>query len=135
MVVQKITAAEERRVGRMIQFSVNCEPLPQPRPRFSKFGVYEPKKISEYKAKIKQAAKLAMAGLNPITGAIRMTIKLYRKFVATSRRFGDFDNHGKAICDALNKICYVDDSQVVSCTVEKYTDKLNPRVEVEVEEI
>ena len=119
----------------MIKFVAEVEPIPQPRPRFSKFGVYEPKRISEYKAKIKQAAKSAMAGLNPITGAIRMTIKLYRKFVATSRRFGDFDNHGKAVCDALNKIVYADDSQVTKCTVEKFTDKNNPRVEVTIEEI
>jgi Holliday junction resolvase RusA-like endonuclease len=57
----------------------------------------------------------------------------YRKFKVTSRRYGDVDNHGKAILDAMNKIVYVDDSQIVKCEVEKFTDK-NQRIEISVTE-
>lgn len=103
----------------MIKFCAECEPLPQPRPRFSFGRCYQPKKIVEYKQLVASAAKAAMKDLEPMTGALKLSIKLYRKFKATSRRFGDFDNHAKAICDALNGVCFADDSQVVSCTVEK----------------
>ena len=116
----------------MISFVVNAEPLPQPRPRFGFGRAYQPKKIVEYKAQISQAAKIAMSGRELMTGAVQLSIKLYRKFVVTSRRFGDFDNLAKAICDALNGIVYKDDSQIISCHVEKHTDKENPRVEVTV---
>ena len=119
----------------MIKFVVDVEPLPQPRPRFSKFGVYEPKKITEYKKAISQAAKIAMCGCEPMTCAVKMTVRLYRKYARCSRRYGDFDNHAKSICDALNGVVYSDDSQIISCTIEKFTDKLNPRVEVVIEEM
>lgn len=118
----------------MIKFVVEVEPLPQPRPRFSRGRCFQPKVITEYKAQIAQAAQSAMKDKEPMTGAISMSIKLYRKYKSTSRRFGDFDNHGKAVCDALNGVVYLDDSQIVKCTVEKYTDKENPRVEVQIEE-
>ena len=119
----------------MIKFTVPIEPLPQPRPRFSRFGVYEPKKITEYKKAIAAVAKLAMKDSEPMTGELSAVIKLYRKYKRCSRQFGDFDNHAKSICDALNKIVYADDSQIVRCVVEKFTDKENPRVEVEINEI
>ncbi|MBQ6976062.1 MAG: RusA family crossover junction endodeoxyribonuclease [Selenomonadaceae bacterium] len=118
-----------------INFTVAVEPIPQPRPRFSRFGVYEPAAIKKYKNEISQAAKSAMKKLQPLTGELSAVIKLYRKFKRSSRRFGDCDNHAKAICDACNKIIYADDSQIVRCVVEKFTDKLNPRVEVEISEI
>ena len=118
-----------------LKFTIPIEPLPQPRPRFSRFGVYEPKKITEYKAEIAQAARLAMKDSEPMTGELSAVIRLYRKYKRCSRRFGDFDNLAKAVLDALNKIVYDDDAQIVKCTIEKYTDKLNPRVEVEVQEL
>ena len=62
-------------------------------------------------------------------------IRLYRKYKRCSRRFGDFDNLAKAVCDALNGVVFTDDSQIVRCVVEKITDGLNPRVEVEIAEI
>jgi len=45
----------------------------------------------------------------------------------------DFDNIGKVICDALNKIAYRDDSQIVDAMVRKfYSD--TPRVVVTIQE-
>lgn len=46
----------------------------------------------------------------------------------------DTDNYVKAIADALNGVCYVDDSQVVSVVANKWYG-LNPRIEVVVEEL
>ena len=46
----------------------------------------------------------------------------------------DIDNIAKSILDALNKLAYRDDTQVVTLHMEKhYADE--PRVEVEIEEI
>lgn len=32
---------------------------------------------------------------------------------------GDFDNYAKAVCDSLNKIVYLDDSQIVTALIVK----------------
>ena len=119
----------------MINFVADVEPIPQARPRFSRGRCFEPKRNTEYKKQIAQAARSAMGEREPMTCELSAVIKLYRKFKSSSRRFGDWDNLGKAICDACNKIIYADDSQIVRCTVEKHTDKLDPRVEIEISEI
>lgn len=116
-----------------LKFCVNIEPIPQARPRFSRGRCYEPARCTEYKKAVGLAAKVAMNGRAVFEGAVKIRIRLYRKYKSTSRRYGDWDNHGKAICDACNKIVYGDDSQIISCTVEKYTDKENPRIIVEIE--
>ena len=46
----------------------------------------------------------------------------------------DADNVAKAICDALNKIAYVDDSQIVSLEVNKYYSDV-PRAEITITEV
>lgn len=55
-----------------------------------------------------------------LEGAIAADIKLYRNYPVTSRNFGDVDNHLKAIFDALNKICYHDDSQIIDVHCSKH---------------
>jgi Holliday junction resolvase RusA-like endonuclease len=109
----------------------NIEPLPQPRPRFSGGRCYEPAKIKSYKSAVATAGKVAMCGKNLIENPVKVSLKLWRKFKPTSRRFGDFDNHAKSICDALNGVVWLDDSQVVSATVEKYQSAV-PKVEIEI---
>lgn len=46
----------------------------------------------------------------------------------------DADNIAKVVCDALNGIAYIDDTQVVSLSVSKYYSDI-PRVEIEAQEI
>lgn len=65
-------------------------------------------------SKRKRAAKLA--------GAIRPTKK------------PDIDNCIKIIADALNGLAYVDDTQIVGVTAEKYYAEI-PHVDVEIEEV
>lgn len=114
-----------------MKFSVAVEPLPQPRPRFGRGKVFEPAKITTYKAEIKSAAQKVMGELLPISMAVKVQLKFYRKFKAASRRFGDADNLAKAILDACNGILWQDDSQIVSLSTEKF-QSAEPRVEVEV---
>lgn len=116
-----------------MKFSIEIEPMPQCRPRFSGGRCYEPAKMTKYKKEIQNAGLVAMQGKPPTLNAVSVSIKLYRKFKTTSRRFGDADNHLKAILDSLNCVAWLDDSQVVACTVEKYQG--SPRVEIEVTEI
>lgn len=116
-----------------MKFSIEIEPLPQPRPRFSHGRCYEPARITKYKKALGLFATSAMQGKPPTTAPVKILLKLWRKYKPTSKRYGDFDNHAKSICDALNKILWLDDSQVVTCTVEKYQGK--PKVEIEVTEI
>lgn len=71
-----------------------------------------------------------MQGLEPMQGKLKATLKFYRKYKATSRRFGDCDNLSKAVLDACNGVIYVDDSQIISCTASKHTSD-RPRTEFE----
>lgn len=55
-----------------------------------------------------------------IAGKIRPTIK------------PDYDNIGKAVCDALNGIAYRDDAAIVSAVIDKWYTLDNPRVIVKI---
>lgn len=46
----------------------------------------------------------------------------------------DIDNIAKCVLDALNKLAYRDDTQVVELHMEKHYDQI-PRVEVEIREV
>jgi hypothetical protein len=43
------------------------------------------------------------------------------------------DNCAKSICDALNGIVYLDDSQIVELVIRRHVDRERPRAEVTVE--
>ena len=113
-----------------IHFTIDTEALPQPRPRFSKGRAYQPARIVEYKKKIKQAALAAMNGRPPLSTPLKMIMKLGR----STRRRVDVDNLSKAIMDAVNGICYVDDCLVFSLYCTKYFTA-TPQIEVSIEEI
>ena len=119
----------------MIEIQVPADPVPLSRPRFGAGRCYFPRRDTEYRRQVQWAARAQMKGAEPLTGAVTIEIRLFRRFAPTSRRFGDVDNHTKSILDALNSICYSDDSQVVRCTVEKFRDKSQPRAEIRVSEV
>lgn len=83
---------------------------------------------AEAKAYKEQAAWLARAaGMELIEGDVSVTMRIYR-----AAKRGDTDNFLKVGLDSLNGIAYSDDSQIVRIVAERYDDKKNPRVEVEV---
>lgn len=114
-----------------IKIVVLAEPIPLARVRFSGRHCYQPKRNREYRAIVQQAARSAMKDRPPLQGEVTATVKLYRRYRPTARNYGDADNHLKAILDALNGIVYLDDAQIVRCLVEKFTDKEDPRAEIE----
>ena len=114
-----------------MKIEIKAEPIPQPRPRFGRGGkVYQPEKIKAYKNVVSYAAKTAMQGKPPTSEALKINLRFYRRFKASSRRFGDCDNLVKAVLDACNGIIFADDSQIISLTAEKYQG--TPRLELEI---
>jgi crossover junction endodeoxyribonuclease RusA len=75
-----------------------------------------------------RAAILAVAhGMKPVDGEVVVTLKVYRP-----RRAGDLDNSIKAVLDSVKGLAWRDDSQVKRIEAERFEDKVNPRVEMEV---
>ena len=64
----------------------------------------------------------------PMLGEIKVDIKLFHK----SKRKTDWDNFHKLSMDSMTGLVYEDDSQVKKATVEKFIDKDNPRIEIEI---
>jgi len=98
-----------------IQFSVEGQPLSKSNNlQFAKGRAFIPAKFKDYEKKIQEAARVAFQG-DPISGPVRMSIQLWFK----DKRIRDCQNYPKTICDALNGICYNDDSQIVELFVTK----------------
>lgn len=114
-----------------INFTANLEPVPFKRVQSNGKRRFNDRRYSEFKDALGFFAKCAMGGRAPLQGAIKITIHIYGKIIPTALKFGDWDNHGKAISDALNGICYVDDKQIVEGHI--YLHKGAPRIEIEVE--
>ena len=119
----------------MIRLEIKGEPIPAARPRISGRGMYQGARNRSYREEIQMAGRLAMKAAAPLTGALSAVVKLYRSYAPTSRRFGDVDNHLKAIFDGLNGIVFVDDAQIVKCVVTKQQDGKNPRAEISIQEV
>jgi crossover junction endodeoxyribonuclease RusA len=64
------------------------------------------------------------------TVPVAVTLRIYR-----ARKQGDLEGFMKVLLDALEGIAYADDKQIVRILAERFDDKANPRVEVEVTEI
>ena len=98
-----------------IQFSVEGQPLSKSNNlTFGKGRAFIPAKYKAYEKRIQEAAKTCFT-CEPIVGPVKMTIQLWFK----DKRIRDCQNYPKSICDALNGICYNDDSQIVELYVTK----------------
>jgi crossover junction endodeoxyribonuclease RusA len=89
-------------------------------------GVYVSEEAQDYKHDV----ALLAGRTKPIDGELRLTVRLYRP-----RKSGDLDNRLKIMIDALRRIAYTDDNQLVEIHAYRFEDKKFPRVEVEVEGI
>jgi len=126
------------------------EPVAQGRPRASavngKVRMYDPKKSRDFKRSA-VAAKFAPVSL--LEGPLQLEVKVYKpslksfskkKTLAAEEGLlrpttkPDVDNYVKGVKDALNKVIWKDDSQVVDLKVSKwYSEK--PRIEVIIKEL
>ena len=101
------------------------------RARVGKGGGYTPKQTKDAEAQIKAIAR--HAGVKPIDGPVQVTIRaVYEppKSWTKKRRSEamgswkisapDRDNIEKLVTDALNRIAYHDDAQIVTGTTQKF---------------
>lgn len=105
----------------LIKIVANVDPVPFKRV-VGNYRKHNDKRYTEYKEVLGYFALKAMNGREPIKGAIKMTVDIYKPKPkdVTSRNWGDLDNHVKAIMDALIGIAYDDDRQVVEITARKF---------------
>ena len=115
----------------MIEIEIPYNPISAPRPRVARGRVYYDQRYDVWRAIVSHFGKLAMRGKPPLKGSLSVSLHFYKKITPTSKSFGDVDNLSKAVLDALNGICYEDDSQIVELYIEKNrADK--PRCEIEI---
>ena len=104
--------------------TLDMDPVPKGRPRFTRTGhAFTDKKTLQAEAAIRNAA-LAEWGKKPFEGAVELVIqftfkkpKSNKKPLHTQRP--DLDNCAKLVSDAINGIAFVDDSQVISLACTK----------------
>ena len=117
-----------------ITINVPGDPRGKGRPRFGHGAVYTDKKTVAFEQSLAWAAKLEMAGRDPFSGPVIVTIGAYMPIplswnrtahleaISGARRPSvkpDADNIAKAVLDALNGVVFHDDKQVVEMMVMK----------------
>ena len=79
----------------------------------------------KYKTAVARVCKAEK--IEPFVGEVAMKIMVYRP-----RRAGDLDGHFKAVIDGLKGFAFHDDKQVSWLFAERFEDKDEPRVEVQI---
>lgn len=130
-----------------IVFTVLGEPVGKARQRVTRFGTYTPAATVLYENLIKteyrrQCRDHRFDDKQPLRMEVRAEYlipasasKAKRAAMAKGEirpmKKPDWDNVGKVVSDALNKLAYRDDTQIVDCTVQKfYSDR--PRIIVKI---
>ena len=114
----------------MHSFEIPGEPVPKGRARVTRSGfAYTPKRTKEWEVAVFAAAK--QARIPKLSGDVAVVVEFYRK----SRRRADLDNLMKGVMDALNRVAWDDDSQVVKLMATKLVVEENPHTVVVVSEM
>lgn len=95
-----------------------------------------PKEQRVFQDKVRKLASLS--GISVIQGPVLLEITTYLSGRVAPFRWGsgDWDNYGKTIGDALNRIAYADDCQIVDGRVRKLPpDEQGPRIEIRLEQL
>ena len=118
-------------------FTVPGKPKGKGRPRFTKHGgVYTPKNTVDYE-KLILATFLANRQSFCSVSEKPIFVNIFACFNSKKNPWElkpDADNIAKVVLDALNNIVYLDDKQVVSLNVEKFSSD-DDYLYIEVEEL
>jgi len=132
----------------MIKLTIYELPIGKGRPKFSRAGgfvrAYTPKRTRDYQQLVADCFKENYPNHKPYEGALRIDAIFYMKIPkGTSKKKRqlmlenkikhkkkpDKDNLEKAVTDPLNKLAYIDDSQIVESHVYKKYGEI-PRTEI-----
>lgn len=91
-----------------LELIIPGEPVPNARARRGPNGYYTPKRTTEYRQRVQTAWMLAG---RPTLGTAPFSLSAL--FYRSSRRAADLDNLTKGILDALNRLAWADDAQLV----------------------
>lgn len=134
-----------------VTFTVETEPVACARPRFNSKTrhAFTPKKTRQYKDKVASAASKAMYNRTPLEGPLKAEITAYMAIPEGYPRWKrdlidqgkmrptsvpDTDNLAKGVMDAMNKLVFRDDAEIIELLVHKrFSDR--PRMEVCVESL
>lgn len=106
-------------------------------------GVYTPEKTRSQEAIVRQQASLAMNDAQPLEGPLRLRVTLWKPIPASWSRKKreaavyvtgkpDADNTIKLLGDAMNGICYRDDSQIAELFfIRRYGERAYIDISVE----
>lgn len=97
--------------------------------RYANGRVYSNKAANDFKRFVKVFCRQKRVIPFGKQKRLNFTMRVFRP-----RSAGDLDNRIKLILDALNKIAFDDDRQIVEIHAFRFEDPLNPRVEVEITE-
>jgi Holliday junction resolvase RusA-like endonuclease len=130
-----------------ITFTVLGEPVGKARQRVTRFGTYTPEKTVLYENLIKteyrrQCNDHRFDDKQPLCMEVKAEYMIpasasKAKRAAMARgeirpmKKPDWDNVGKVVSDALNKLAYRDDTQIVDCTVRKFYSE-SPKITVKI---
>jgi Holliday junction resolvase RusA-like endonuclease len=126
----------------MIKITLPGEPISKDRPRFSKFGTYDPQKPQKHAAKFQILDQLRQYKNLPFPPDIPIEIEMNFYFsipkgLEVLNSWGlldhvkkpDYDNCEKFLLDVLSGIVYADDKQVYKAySGKEYSE--NPRTEI-----
>lgn len=119
------------------------------RVRLGRYSRYTPEQTKNYENWVKLSFINQYPNFKPLENELSVSIKAYFEIPKSASKKKreqmlngnirptikpDLDNIAKSILDALNKLAYVDDKQIVFLEVEKFYDE-SPRVELMVEEL
>lgn len=114
----------------IVSFFVASNPLPKQSFRKGKYN-YIPKRIMDWERTVRDYAKVAMIDKEPYEDRVHVDYRFLRE----NKRRVDLGNLEKAVSDAMNKVVYLDDSQIKSMRMTLGYNKEQPGVWVEVCEL
>lgn len=129
-----------------ISFIIPGEPQAKQRPRWSPHGTYMPKETVDYETYIKEIFVISYPDFILLEGPLKMQItawlmipkstskkkaKLMIERIIRPTKKPDWENVAKSVCDALEKLAYKNDSQIVTAVFHKFYS-VQPRLEIEI---
>nr|DAK52669.1 MAG TPA: Endodeoxyribonuclease RusA [Caudoviricetes sp.] len=135
-----------------MKLTLNIEPKPQSRPRFTRQGrAYDDPKMKAWRNHCQLLVANQYMGQEMLEGALRVKARFYIKppqYLSKVKKYHqdllnkvipvdkkpDVDNYEKALYDSMSGIVFKDDGQIALHDVGKFYS-LNPRIEIEIEEI